>query len=102
MERPTRRPRIGVSLALKIFLPALILSSFIIGVARAPRTRAETPPIVATQYYRTFSHAHPVLKRVRPGDTVVTKTLDSGGQDEKGVRRAEPSNPLTGPFYVEG
>jgi acetamidase/formamidase len=65
-------------------------------------TRAEVQQVIATNYYNTFSHAHPVLKRVRPGDTVVTKTLDSGGVDEKDVRRAQPSNPLTGPFYVEG
>jgi acetamidase/formamidase len=33
----------------------------------------------------------------------VTKTLDAGGQDEKGcVVASEPSNPLTGPFFVEG
>ena len=31
------------------------------------------------------------------------KTLDSGGQDDKDVRRhPEPGNPLTGPFYIEG
>jgi len=63
---------------------------------------AETHQVVATNYYRTFSRAHPVLKRVKPGDIIVTKTLDAGGQDEKDVRRSEPSNPLTGPFFVEG
>jgi acetamidase/formamidase len=56
----------------------------------------------ATTYYRTFSHAHPVLKRVRPDDTVMTKTIDASGRDEKGVSRSEPGNPLTGPFSVEG
>jgi amidase len=63
---------------------------------------AETHQVVATTYYRTFSRAHPVLKRIKPGDIVVTKTIDSGGQDEKDAQRSEPSNPLTGPFYVEG
>ncbi|HEV8130899.1 MAG TPA: acetamidase/formamidase family protein [Acidobacteriota bacterium] len=63
---------------------------------------AETHKVLPTTYYRTFSHSHPVLARIRPGDLVVTKTLDSGGQDERGVQRNEPSNPLTGPFYVEG
>jgi amidase len=62
----------------------------------------EVQQVVATTYYNTFSRAHPVLKRVRPGDTVVTKTIDAGGQDDQDVRRAQPSNPLTGPFYVEG
>lgn len=102
MKKPTGRPRLLVSLALWICLPALIVLSFMLGAVRAPRVRAEAQAVVPTQYYRTFSHAHPALKRVRSGDTVVTKTLDSGGQDENGVRRAEPSNPLTGPFYVEG
>jgi acetamidase/formamidase len=63
---------------------------------------AETHRLVPQTYYRTFSHTNPVLKRIRPGDIVITKTLDSGGQDEKSEQRSEPSNPLTGPFYVEG
>jgi amidase len=71
-------------------------------ISRAATLLAETHQVVATTYYNTFSHAHPVLKRVRPGDTVVTKTIDAGGQDEKDARRGQPSNPLTGPFYVEG
>jgi amidase len=63
----------------------------------------ETHQLVATKYYRTFSGAHPVLKRVRAGDTIVTKTIDAGGQDEHGeYRHPEPGNPLTGPFFVEG
>jgi len=63
---------------------------------------AETHQLVPQVYYRTFSHANPVLARIRSGDVVVTKTLDSGGQDYKSEQRSEPSNPLTGPFYVEG
>jgi amidase len=63
----------------------------------------ETHQAVATKYYRTFSRAHPVLKRVQAGDTIATKTIDSGGQDERGeLRHPEPGNPLTGAFYVEG
>ena len=58
--------------------------------------------IIATTYYRTFSRSYPVLARIEPGDTVVTKTLDSGGQDFNGEQLSEPGNPLTGPFYVEG
>lgn len=59
-------------------------------------------PVVAQPYYRTFFHKHPPLKRIKPGEIVATKTLDSGGQDEKNVHRHEPGNPLTGPFYIEG
>ncbi|AMY08874.1 Acetamidase [Luteitalea pratensis] len=63
---------------------------------------AEPQEIVAATYYNTFSRAHPVLKRVRPGDTVRTRTLDASGRDENGVQRGQPGNPLTGPFYVDG
>ena len=70
--------------------------------AQAPQQAAETHDTLATTYYNTFSRAHPVLKRIRSGDTVKTKTLDSSGRDDTGVQRGQPSNPLTGPFYVEG
>ena len=54
-----------------------------------------------TQYHRTFGSHEPVL-RVRPGDRIVTTTADAGGVDRRGERVSEPSNPLTGPFFVEG
>jgi amidase len=63
---------------------------------------AETIQLIPQTYYHTFSHTNPVLKRIRPGDVVITKTLDSGGQDYTNEHRSEPSNPLTGPFFVEG
>ena len=63
---------------------------------------AEVHKVEAKAYYRTFFRGHPVLQRVKPGDRVITKTVDAGGQDEKGAQRSEPGNPLTGPFYVEG
>jgi acetamidase/formamidase len=33
---------------------------------------------------------------------VRTKTIDASGRDQTGAQRGQPSNPLTGPFYVEG
>ncbi len=64
---------------------------------------AETHQIIATEYHHTFSAAHKVLARIRPGDAVVTKTVDSAGFDFQGIRRTKThGNPLTGPFYVEG
>ena len=64
---------------------------------------AETHRVIAETYYHTFSSAHPVMLRVRPGDTIVTKTVDSAGFDYRNVRRTKThGNPLTGPFYVEG
>jgi acetamidase/formamidase len=63
---------------------------------------AETRQAVPTRYYRTFSHTNPVFLRINPGDIVVTKTLDSGGQDYRGEHSSEGGNPLSGPFYIEG
>ena len=63
--------------------------------------RAETRRIVPDRYYETFS-AHPPVARLRPGDTVVTKTLDSRGRDETGKLILDGDNVLTGPFYIEG
>lgn len=64
---------------------------------------AETHQIVPSTYYRTFSHTNAVLKRIQPGDLVITQTVDSSGRDYKGeVRHPESGNPLTGPFFIEG
>ena len=63
---------------------------------------AQSKPIVAETYHNTFSRAHAPLARIRPGETVSTKTIDASGRDETGMVRARPPNPLTGPFYVEG
>lgn len=68
-----------------------------------PLAAAETHSVVAETYHHTFAAAHPVLLRIRPGDTVVTKTVDSAGFDFANVRRTKThGNPLTGPFYIEG
>jgi acetamidase/formamidase len=75
---------------------------FLVSLA-APGQPAPAPtPVVATTYYRTFSHSHPVLKRIKPGEVVATKTIDSAGLDENGESRSPRGNPLTGPFWVEG
>jgi acetamidase/formamidase len=78
---------------------ALSISLLAIGM---PVQADEPTNGVATTYYRTFSHSHPVLKTIKPGEVVTTKTIDSAGLDEKDVKRSEPVNPLTGPFFVEG
>ncbi|GAA0746486.1 acetamidase/formamidase family protein [Ideonella azotifigens] len=62
-----------------------------------PPRRHEFEP---TEYSNEFSpHRAPVLT-IWPGDTVHTKTIDSGGVDENGVTRALFGNPQTGPFFV--
>lgn len=47
------------------------------------------------------AHREPALL-IRPGDTIVTSTIDSGGVDSEGATRAMYGNPQIGPFYVVG
>jgi acetamidase/formamidase len=70
---------------------------------------AETHTIFPEHHSRVFSASKEPVLRIRSGDTVVTRTWDSGGQDYKGVRHIqhpyvypESGNPLMGPFYIEG
>jgi amidase len=80
------------------------LSSLIAcGVVAASVGLAEVHDVVNQVNYHTFSREHPVLARIRPGDVVNTRTVDSAGFDFQGVRHTKThENPLTGPFYVEG
>jgi acetamidase/formamidase len=71
-------------------------------LAAAARLPGETHTVYATQYSHVFSAAKPPLLRIRPGDTVITRTVDSSGKDYTGARPSETGNPLTGPFYIEG
>jgi len=54
-----------------------------------------------THYYNSLGSHEPVL-RIRPGDTVVTTTVDARGGDANGAQITRPGNPMTGPFYIEG
>jgi amidase len=47
-----------------------------------------------------FTAAREPVLVIWPGDTVATRTLDSGGGDAEGATRALYGNPQTGPFYV--
>src|SRR5215471_6238664 len=62
----------------------------------------QTRTAIPDRFYHTFSHTNPVFVRIKPGEVVSTKTLDSGGQNERNQQKSPGSNPLTGPFYVEG
>lgn len=69
-----------------------------------PRTQA-TPQrhvFTPTDYSNTFSADRPPVLVIHPGDSVQTRTLDSGGVDEHGVTRALFGNPQVGPFFVAG
>jgi amidase len=74
--------------------------------ARRPAVRPEgglrTHTFTPTEYQRVFSHAIAPALRIFPGDTVKTKSVDTGGSDENSVRQSLYGNPLTGPFYIEG
>ena len=69
---------------------------------------AATHEVYPDHHSRVFSaHKEPVA-RIRSGDTVITRTWDSGGADWKGVKHIqhpyvfpESGNPLMGPFYIE-
>lgn len=64
-------------------------------------------------YYHTYG-PNPAALKIKPGDTLTTSTVDAGGYDNHGEQitsemrqRSQKtiysnSNPLTGPFYIEG
>jgi acetamidase/formamidase len=64
--------------------------------------RAETVRFVPDRFYNTYSAAHPPAARVKPGDRIVTKTIDAAGVDWNGKTVGIGPNPQTGPFYIEG
>ena len=83
----------------RVALVALAIStSGWASLAQATRTHTFVPE----RFYNTFSAAHPPALRIKPGERVVTKTLDAAGVDWNGKQVASGPNPQTGPFYVEG
>ena len=80
-----------------------VLASAVLAVVFATAgLSADTHRFVPTQFYNTYSFAHPVALRVKPGDRVITTTLDASGADKEGTQKAQGPNPQTGPFFVEG
>ncbi len=78
-----------------------LLIAFCVVAGVAP-LRAETHRFTPTKFYNTWSAAHPPALRIKPGDRVVTKTIDAGGVDWNGKMVGVGPNPETGPFYIEG
>jgi len=64
----------------------------------APRTFDFAPK----DFSNSFSADRPPVLTIWPGDTVRTRTIDSGGVDEQGITRALFGNPQTGPFFIAG
>ena len=54
-----------------------------------------------TRYWNVIGTAAPCL-RVAGGDTVITDTVDGYGLDAREVTVTAPTNPMTGPFFIEG
>jgi acetamidase/formamidase len=81
----------------------IVKTFFLCVILAASPAEAAVHRVVAERYWHTFSAAHPVLLTVKPGDHIVTRTVDSAGFDLTRTRRtATHGNPLTGPFFVEG
>jgi amidase len=74
----------------------------ILALATALAALAETHKFDPQEFYNTFSAAHPPALHLKPGDHVVTYTIDAGGVDSAGVQRARGPNPEIGPFYIDG
>ena len=79
-----------------------VVLAVVMACACAPTADAETHKFVPEQFYNTFSFAHPPALRIKPGDRVITRTIDAGGVDWDGKTRAQGPNPQTGPFFIEG
>ncbi len=73
-----------------------------LGLAFAAAGLAETHRFEPKQFHNTFSGAHAAVLRIKPGDQVITSTIDAGGIDAAGAQRGQGPNPQTGPFFVEG
>jgi amidase len=66
---------------------------------------AQTPAvkrIVADTFFNTLWRGHPVVARLKPGEVAFTRLLDAGARDHMNALRAQPSNPMVGPIYIEG
>ena len=53
-------------------------------------------------FWNTLDHRHPVAARIKPSDVIMTNLLDASGYDSLDVKRAQSSNPMFGPVFVEG
>lgn len=70
---------------------------------------AETHTIFPDRHSSNLSAQKEPILRIKSGDSVITRTWDSGGGDHKGIHHLkhpyvapESGNPLFGPFYIEG
>lgn len=71
--------------------------------AEAPESKpgGQLHELTPDAFHNAFDATTTPVLRVSSGDSIRTTTIDAGGMDEKGVQRAKPGNPQTGPVYVE-
>ena len=62
---------------------------------------AETHRFEPKEFHKTFSASHQSVLRTKPGDHVITLTIDARGVDAAGVQRGQGPNPETGPFFMK-
>jgi amidase len=64
---------------------------------------AQTPRVIKPDtFFNTLDRRHPIVARIKPGEVASTRLLDAGARDFMNVQRAQPSNPMVGPIYIEG
>lgn len=80
----------------------IIAAAIAVGSCAGAVVSAETHRFTATHYYVTYSGAHPPALHIKPGDRVVTQTIDAEGRDASDNKVADTPNPQIGPFYVDG
>ena len=83
---------------MRLFIVTFVASA----IAAQTVARADTHRFMPEKFYNTYSFAHPPALRVKPGDRVVTRTIDAAGTDLDGKLVASGPNPQTGPFFIEG
>ena len=68
---------------------AFVCASILLAIS--PVVRAETHQFIPSVFYTTYSFAHPPALRIKPGDRVVTKTIDAGGRRLERQDRVAPA-----------
>ncbi len=80
----------------------LLLVALTVVLCTIPSVRCETHRFTPTRFHNTFSANHTPVLQIKSGDRVITRTIDARGFDWQNRKVAEPPNPQTGPFFIEG
>src|ERR1700679_1208691 len=75
----------------------LLLASLLAG-----NVLAETHRFEPKEFFNLFSGSIKPVLTIKPGDHVVTSTIDARGVDGAGATRGRGPNPQTGPFFIQG